>query len=212
MRRSSINIDYEVPEGWHRLAVSDDETEDGFDPWFNFIQEIALGYMRRMFNIELFSNGCFRRVEDNFDHYDAGLMTFIKSGEGEEWRLVTVSEDSKESWTPGPGWQVVNITLENMYEFMPRMGYLFTDGLFDLEKVAAGEQKFITRGCQQSLKVDRKYQEYRFIDKQDDLWTDPGSEGFEEVTVSEDMIDDLAINEAFKEEVLKGVKKIIGKL
>ena len=31
--------------------------------------------------------------------------------------------------------QVVDITLENMSEFMPRMGYLFTDGMFDLSKV-----------------------------------------------------------------------------
>ena len=138
-------------------------------------------------------------------------MTFIKSGAGEEWRLVTLSGD-QETWTPEQGWTVVSITLENMYEFMPRMGYLFTDGMFDLEKVASGEQRFIMRGSQPSVRVERKYQEYRFIDKQDDLWTDPSSEGFEEVTMSEDMLEDLSINEAFKEELVKGSKKIIGKL
>ena len=34
-----------------------------------------------------------------------------------------------------PGWQTVNITLENMTHYLPRMGYLFSDGLFDLAKV-----------------------------------------------------------------------------
>ena len=33
------------------------------------------------------------------------------------------------------GWKVVNITLENMTHYLPRMGYLFSDGLFDLAKV-----------------------------------------------------------------------------
>ena len=35
----------------------------------------------------------------------------------------------------GSGWEVVNITLENMTHYLPRMGYLFSDGLFDLAKV-----------------------------------------------------------------------------
>ena len=35
----------------------------------------------------------------------------------------------------GLGWEVVNITLENMSHYLPRMGYLFSDGLFDLAKV-----------------------------------------------------------------------------
>ena len=42
MRRSSIFEHYEVPDGWHRHAVSDDEEDPDFDPWFNFIQELAL--------------------------------------------------------------------------------------------------------------------------------------------------------------------------
>ena len=42
MRRSSLSDHYEVPEGWHRHAVSDDEEDPDFDPWFNLIQELAL--------------------------------------------------------------------------------------------------------------------------------------------------------------------------
>ena len=39
-----MSVNYEVPDGWHRLAVSDDEEDPQFDPWFNFIQEIALRF------------------------------------------------------------------------------------------------------------------------------------------------------------------------
>ena len=49
-----MSVNYEVPDGWHRLAVSDDEEDPQFDPWFNFIQEIALRFTiyksRRMKN------------------------------------------------------------------------------------------------------------------------------------------------------------------
>ena len=40
-----------------------------------------------------------------------------------------------ERWTLPAGWKIVNITLENMTHYLPRMGYLFSDGLFDLAKV-----------------------------------------------------------------------------
>ena len=72
-------------------------------------------------------------IDDNFDAYDSGLMTFIASGPGEEWRLVTVTPGDQ--WCPNTGWQVVNITLDNMAEYMPRLGYLFTDRNFDIAKV-----------------------------------------------------------------------------
>ena len=39
LRRSSVTIDYDVPDGWHRVASCVDEDED---PWFSFVQEIAL--------------------------------------------------------------------------------------------------------------------------------------------------------------------------
>ena len=154
---------------------------------------------------------CFR-VDDNFDQYDAGLVTFIKSGEGEEWRLININPEEKESWTPEEEWQVVNITLENMYEFMPRMGYLFTDGLFDLEKVASGEQKFVMRNSVNNNNnivesVERKYQEYRFLEKQEEVET-----GFVDVELSEQMMEDLDINASFKDDIAKGIKRIVGKL
>ena len=49
---------------------------------------------------------CFS-VDDNFDQYDAGLVTFIKAGPGEEWRLVQVEEEEMDTWSPESGWQVM---------------------------------------------------------------------------------------------------------
>ena len=49
---------------------------------------------------------CFS-VDDNFDQYDAGLVTFIKAGSGEEWRLVQVEEEEMDTWMPESGWQVM---------------------------------------------------------------------------------------------------------
>ena len=43
-------------------------------------------------------------LADNFDKYDAGLLSFIARGEGEEWRLVEVPADSTANqWSPAPG-------------------------------------------------------------------------------------------------------------
>ena len=43
-------------------------------------------------------------LADNFDKYDAGLLSFIARGEGEEWRLVEISADSTANqWSPAPG-------------------------------------------------------------------------------------------------------------
>ena len=56
---------------------------------------------------------CFS-VDDNFDQYDAGLVTFIKAGPGEEWRLVQVEDEEMDTWTPESGWQVM---LYNMQKF-----------------------------------------------------------------------------------------------
>lgn len=48
---------------------------------------------------------------------------------------MEVPDNTDNQWSPPPGWEVVNITLENMTQYLPRMGYLFSDGLFDLAKV-----------------------------------------------------------------------------
>ena len=45
-------------------------------------------------------------LADNFDKYDAGLLSFIARGEGEEWRLVEVQQTDRDLWAPPPGWQV----------------------------------------------------------------------------------------------------------
>ena len=46
-------------------------------------------------------------VDDNFDLFDAGLVTFIQAGPGEEWRLVTLdTEAERDAWKPESGWEV----------------------------------------------------------------------------------------------------------
>ena len=42
-------------------------------------------------------------LADNFDKYDAGLLSFIARGEGEEWRLVEVPDSLGHQWSPAPG-------------------------------------------------------------------------------------------------------------
>ena len=52
LRRSSVSNDYVIPDVWHRLAIVDDEHEEGFDPWFNFIQELALRWKPELEDID----------------------------------------------------------------------------------------------------------------------------------------------------------------
>ena len=60
------------------------------------------------------------------------------------------------------------------------------------------------------LIVTRKFKEYRFITKQ--IEKEEKEDGFVEVEVSADMMEDIGINEDFKQEVVNGKKRIIGKL
>ena len=104
MRRSSLSDQYEVPEGWHRHAVSDDEEDPDFDPWFNFIQELALRFDK---SVMIIRDVLVSSVVDNFDLFDAGLVTFIQAGPGEEWRLVTLDKEAeRDTWKPESGWEV----------------------------------------------------------------------------------------------------------
>ena len=49
-------------------------------------------------------------VDDNFDLYDAGLVTFIEAGPGEEWRLVSLdTEAERDAWKPESGWEVRSV-------------------------------------------------------------------------------------------------------
>ena len=100
-------------------------------------------------------------------------------------------------------------------EFMPRMGYLFTDGVFDLEKVACGQQKFVLKDGEEEGKREgveqRKYKEYKYCMKVGEEWLGVG-DGFEDVEVTEIMMGDLGVNPEFQEEVKNGEKKIVGKI
>ena len=60
------------------------------------------------------------------------------------------------------------------------------------------------------LIVTRKFKEYRFSTKQ--IEKEEKEDGFVEVEVSADMMEDIGINEDFKQEVVNGKKRIIGKL
>ena len=188
-----------VPAGWHRTVVCEDEEEEGFDPWFSFIQELAFG------------------VDENFDAYDSGLLSFVTAGPGEEWRLVEVGGaeggrgEAAVDWRPEPGWQQVDLNVENMMQFMPRMGYLFTDGVFQLEHVAEGKQRFIMRGSQLEQQVARQHSVYRFTLKVGDEWLQ-SEDGFVDVELSDSMMGDLGVNPEFQEDVKSGRKKVVGKL
>jgi len=62
-----------------------------------------------------------------------------------------------------------------------------------------------------SSKTKSKYNEYRFsVKKNETEWMQ--EEGFIEVELSEDMMDDLMINEGFREEIVNGTKKVLGRL
>ena len=153
-------------------------------------------------------------VEEYFDAFDAGLLTFLLAGPGEEWRLVELGESSMEGWKPDEGWKEVNLQEDNMMEFMPRMGYLFTDGVFDLGRVAIGKQKFVLKDGAEALSQvaveKRKYKEYKYCMKAGEEWVGAG-EGFEDVELSNAMISDLGVNQEFQQEVMNSEKKIVGK-
>ena len=99
----------------------------------------------------------------------------------------------------------MDITLDNMAEFMPRMGYLFTDGMFDLSKVwaklysfssyvciaqvASGEQRFIMRSTGSSSSEEiikseeaQMYKEYKFS-------LSCGEDGWDRVELTADMME-----------------------
>ena len=101
----------------------------------------------------------------------------------------------------------MDITLDNMAEFMPRMGYLFTDGMFDLSKVwaklysfssyvciaqvATGEQRFIMRSTGSSSSSSEEiikseeaqmYKEYKFS-------LSCGEDGWDRVELTADMME-----------------------
>ena len=83
-------------------------------------------------------------------------------------------------------------------------------------QVASGEQKFIMKTTSKtentnSNKMKSKYSEYKFsVKKNDTEWMQ--EEGFIEVELSEDMMDDLMINQGFREEIINGTKKVLGRL
>ena len=58
----------------------------------------------------------------------------------------------------------MNLQVDNMMEFMPRIGYLFSDGVFELGRVAVWKQKFVLKDAAELLSQatveKRKYKEY----------------------------------------------------
>jgi hypothetical protein len=127
---------------------------------------------------------------------------------------MELGESSMEGWRPDEGWKEVNLQVDNMMEFMPRMGYLFTDGVFDLGRVAMGKQKFVLKdggeALSQATEEKKKYKEYKYCMKAGEGWIAAG-EGFEDVELSNTMIGDLGVNPEFQQEVINLEKKIVGK-
>ena len=87
--------------------------------------------------------------------------------------------------------------------------------IFNIQ-VATGEQKFILKKNETSPsptkdQTNRKYREYKFcLRVNDEDWLE--EPGFTDVVLSESMMADLHVNTQFRDEVLSGRKKIVGKL
>ena len=155
------------------------------------------------------------RVDENFAAYEEGMLAFISAGSVKEWRLVDLGDTGTEEWRPEQGWKMVDLHVDNMMEFMPRMGYLFTDGVFDLERVASGKQRFVVKDGGEERKKENvkksQYKEFKYCMKVGEDWLGAG-EGFEDVEMTETMMGDMGVNPEFEQEVINGEKKIVGKI
>ena len=74
---------------------------------------------------------------------------------------MELGESITKGWKPDAGWKEVNLQVYNLMEFMPRMGYFFSDGVFDLGRVAVGKQKFVLKDAAELLsQATVEYKEY----------------------------------------------------
>ena len=73
-------------------------------------------------------------LADNFDKYDAGLLSFIARGEGEEWRLVEVPDGLGHQWSPAPGHSSTLSTSQRRIfnKFPPETGWIHPQKAFVL--------------------------------------------------------------------------------
>ena len=126
---------------------------------------------------------------------------------------MDLGDNETKGWEPEEGWDEVALQVDNMMEYMPRMGYLFSDGVFDLERVAAKKQKFIVKGEEirrPNKPMESKYREFKFCMRVSDEWLGVG-EGFEDVEMTEQIMADLELVPQFLQEVKMGEKKIMGR-
>ena len=83
-------------------------------------------------------------TSQNYIDFDRGLLTFIKKGVGEEWKLMEIRDENSEMEVP-KGWKIVDINEDNIDKMRPRMGYLLLDSEFTEEKYWSGKLKFLLK-------------------------------------------------------------------
>ena len=82
--------------------------------------------------------------------------------------------------------------------------------------MATGVQKFLLKENRDSSsavrdEAKRKYKEYKFcLRVTEEEWLE--EPGFTDVTLSQSMVEDLQVNVEFRDDVINGRKKIVGKL
>ena len=190
MKRRDLDKEYVVPEGWSRVALSED-----CDPWLSFIVEVAFD------------------DPDTYNDHEKGLLTFIRKGRGEVWDLAQLAYPNPD-YKPPIGWKVIDFNAENNEEMQKRMGYLILDGTFDEDKFEEGVQKLLlkedTEGKEDMTVKIGCYEEFSYIEKILGDWMQI-PEGWEEIELSGRILADLSINKTMSADIQGDRKKLIGK-
>ena len=178
-----------IPQGWSRIAISDKS-----DPWFDF-------YVSAFFE-----------KSKNYIDFDRGLLTFVKNGTGEEWKLLETDEQDSEIKIPN-GWKMVGIDEHNIDKMRPRMGYLLLDAEFDEEKYKNGLLKFLLKESTERTSIENIQQiAERRCEKYDHIhcWI-PVPIGWEELKYSDKYTKGLNLHSPIMRDFQAGRRKIIKK-
>ena len=151
-------------------------------------------------------------ISKNYMDFDRGLLTFIKQGTGEEWKLMEINENDSEIKTP-KGWKIIDVDECNIDKMCPRMGYLLLDFEFDEEKYRNGTLKFMLKESTERSPIEIIQQiGKRRREKYDQIhcWN-PIPIGWEELKYSDQYIKGLNLHSPILRDFQAGRRKIIKK-